>query len=684
MKNDVKRKISTFAKSMPDVYRRIIVSTLSKSQNNISGFIFDNDISPATRLIANVCEELDIPRILIPSLRVGFNKDRYYLDGESQSSLPIADVVLGLNTTQHEIFISRGYDKNRFKLMNSGVPTIIQEYKNYISPPQFRRLYAIDAGKTVLLFIAQNEEFSENQGNHQSNQREMIENLLEYTTEHQCHLIIRLPESSDNILGNELTKKLMATDANTIDYASYYLSDVSESIYHSDIIISIDYNDIIKALSFDKKALYINTSNDDVEDSIPPTIYHHEKISSALDEIISNSIILSDKNKPKVTVSYYENNLHQDVYDNIKQTLTVFDKIEFINTKQNSVINRVFKNEVIDIVGIPSAEDVFDSGTQKYLQNLINARTLISTWSNKCALSSVHSVELFLQWGISHTTSKARQKKNAGLLSRPVLVLEDGFIRSIDIGLSGTPGLSIIMDDTTAYYDATKESRLNKILQNGRDLSVYETVRARNAIEKIVANKISKYNHAQCFSIKIGEDDRKKVLLIDQRFGDQSVTSGLADEFTFEKMLNDAIANHPDCDIIIKQHPDAIKGGKSSYYSDERLAFTKYVDNVYTVNFDINPYCLLDLVEEVYVVTSGMGFEALMAGKKVHCYGMPFYAGWGLTEDQIQLPSRTRKRSLEELFYFSYIEASRYFDPDLDKQVQVEEIVDYIVKHRKW
>lgn len=143
-------------------------------------------------------------------------------------------------------------------------------------------------------------------------------------------------------------------------------------------------------------------------------------------------------------------------------------------------------------------------------------------------------------------------------------------------------------------------------------------------------------------------------------------------------------ANHPECDLIIKQHPDAIKGGKSSYYSDERLAFTKSVDNVYTVNFDINPYCLLDLVEEVYVVTSGMGFEALMAGKKVHCYGMPFYAGWGVTEDQIQLPSRTRKRSLEEVFYFSYIEASRYFDPDLDKQVQVEEIVDYIVKHRKW
>ena len=315
---------------------------------------------------------------------------------------------------------------------------------------------------------------------------------------------------------------------------------------------------------------------------------------------------------------------------------------------------------------------------------MINCRTLISTWENKCAYDQIATVELFLQWGITESTSKKRQHTHATHLSRPVIIIEDGFIRSVDIGLSGTPGLSIILDDTTAYYDATKASRLNKLLESDIELTVEQKNRARLAINKIVENKVSKYNHAKCLPIKIGKPDRKKILLLDQRFGDQSVTSGLADEVTFEKMLNDAIVNHPECDLIIKQHPDAIKGGKSSYYSDERLAFTKYVDNVYTVNFDINPYCLLDLVEEVYVVTSGMGFEALMAGKKVHCYGMPFYAGWGVTEDQIQLPSRTRKRSLEEVFYFSYIEASRYFDPDLDKQVQVEEIVDYIVKHRKW
>jgi capsular polysaccharide export protein len=35
-----------------------------------------------------------------------------------------------------------------------------------------------------------------------------------------------------------------------------------------------------------------------------------------------------------------------------------------------------------------------------------------------------------------------------------------------------------------------------------------------------------------------------------------------------------------------------------------------------------------------------MGFEALLLGKAVHCFGMPFYAGWGLTHDSKTCPRR--------------------------------------------
>ncbi|MFP3355094.1 capsular polysaccharide biosynthesis protein, partial [Pseudoalteromonas sp. SIMBA_153] len=62
------------------------------------------------------------------------------------------------------------------------------------------------------------------------------------------------------------------------------------------------------------------------------------------------------------------------------------------------------------------------------------------------------------------------------------------------------------------------------------------------------------------------------------------------------------------------------------------------------ISDDINPWALLEQVDDVYVVTSQLGFEALMAGKRVHCYGLPFYAGWGLTHDQLDCPRRVKQR----------------------------------------
>jgi len=58
---------------------------------------------------------------------------------------------------------------------------------------------------------------------------------------------------------------------------------------------------------------------------------------------------------------------------------------------------------------------------------------------------------------------------------------------------------------------------------------------------------------------------------------------------------------------------------------------------------------LLSAVNEVHVLTSLAGFEALLRGKSVTCYGQPFYAGWGLTEDQSPIARRTRRVTLNEL-----------------------------------
>jgi capsular polysaccharide export protein len=78
-----------------------------------------------------------------------------------------------------------------------------------------------------------------------------------------------------------------------------------------------------------------------------------------------------------------------------------------------------------------------------------------------------------------------------------------------------------------------------------------------------------------------------------------------------------------------------------------------------------------------------MGFEALLCDKNVYTYGVPFYAGWGITNDRgnkTLLNRRSgKKRSIEELFWFAYIWYSRYFHPIKCESCELEELLEYLV-----
>ena len=90
---------------------------------------------------------------------------------------------------------------------------------------------------------------------------------------------------------------------------------------------------------------------------------------------------------------------------------------------------------------------------------------------------------------------------------------------------------------------------------------------------------------------------------------------------------------------------------------------------------------LFSQVDEVHTLTSLTGFEALLRGVKVTCYGNPFYAGWGLTADKNQITRRVRKLKLDELvagaliLYPTYI--SRVTDAFTTPERAVEELAEW-------
>jgi capsule polysaccharide export protein KpsC/LpsZ len=317
--------------------------------------------------------------------------------------------------------------------------------------------------------------------------------------------------------------------------------------------------------------------------------------------------------------------------------------------------------------------------TNKYLPQLLRAKELIVPQNDNLA----QECSAFVQWGILESDSKKRLRDYAANLNRPLVFIEDGFIRSLGIGLSQEPGRSIIMDDLGFYYDASKPTRLETILNSDEKFGWFKMRRARKAIALIVKNRISKYNDApETLPAELaGPKTKHRILVIDQRDRDASITGALANETNFEKMIGHAFSN-PEAEVVVKIHPDALMPGKSSaiyaglkkYLKDSRLKI---------ISRAVNPYTLFDAVDEVYTVASGMGFEAIMAGKPVACFGVPYYAGWGLTIDMVEVPRRVKMRSVEEVFYVAWIMLSRYVDPKTMRLCSVEDAAKRLAAERK-
>jgi capsular polysaccharide export protein len=288
-------------------------------------------------------------------------------------------------------------------------------------------------------------------------------------------------------------------------------------------------------------------------------------------------------------------------------------------------------------------------------------------------------VDTVVGWGRKANTARAR--RYAKKVGCPFVALEDGFLRSLDLGVSGEPPLSIVVDDLGIYYDATAPSRLERILDHSGEGDPLEDpallARARRCMQRIREAGLSKYNHAP--ALDLGPRQGKRVLVVDQTAGDLSVQLGLPHPGGFPAMLEAALREHPDAEVLVKGHPDVSAGAKAGSFGS---LLTRERDRLRVLREPASPMSLLEQVDAVYVVTSLMGFEALVAGKPVTCFGVPFYAGWGLTEDRVEVPRRTRRRSLEQVFAAAYLQYARYVDPETGRRCDIEPILEHLALQR--
>jgi hypothetical protein len=681
----VRSDVLRFSREMPHIYRCMIAHRLRPIRKKLSGVIFTFDWAPATRLVAAVCQDLGIPTILIPHESVFIDRQKYYWDPISNASAPAADCIFCWGDLQRDIFVERGYPENRILTLGAPKFDCYFPFRPRLDREQFCSLYGLHAAKPIILFACQPLDSQIDEKVAREGQRKAIEDLLELCEAKDCQLLVRLPPSKEDLLGITLTTTINMSTCAALDHAECYLTRPEESIYHSALVSSVNSTMLLEGLIAGRPALSMKYADFTQfwETAGVAVARSKSELYDQFDRLLNGAY-----HPPKDALAWAARMFSVGKFDG-QATLRIQAELAKIAADgqrlepRQSAAERILSRQRIDVVATHLVQGAFAT-THKFLPQLLRANSIVSDAISLTKLPEICSAEVFCQWGITPSIAKEQQRSIAAALGRPTLIVEDGFIRSVNIGLSGEPGLSVIIDDTTAYYDATRASRLQRMLEHGPDLSPQQTQRSRAAINRIVELKISKYNHAKAVPLTIGRPGRPKVLVVDQRFGDQSVLSGLANEQTFDCMLGDVISRRGECDILIKQHPDAIGGGKAGYFSDERLAFTQDMPNVFVLTFDANPYSILELVDEVYVVTSGMGFEALMAGKRVITYGAPFYAGWGLTLDQLRIPERTRHITLEKVFHCAYIQNSRYYHPLRNKLIEVEEIIEYVAQARGW
>lgn len=236
------------------------------------------------------------------------------------------------------------------------------------------------------------------------------------------------------------------------------------------------------------------------------------------------------------------------------------------------------------------------------------------------------------------------------------LRMEDGFLRSRGLGAALTPPLSLVLDGPSLYFDPSQESRLDQLLAGAVDLPLGELRRAERLMARITRLGLTKYNlDGDAVDVPNGA---RRILVPGQVEDDASVLFGGGEVQTNLALLRAVRATNPDACVLWKPHPDVAAGLRKGAVAVADL------DGLADVTLSgVSAEAALAVADEVWTLTSTLGFEALLRGVPVTCLGMPFYAGRGLTTDKLARPAHRCDVTLAGLVHGCLIGYPRYFDP---------------------
>lgn len=291
------------------------------------------------------------------------------------------------------------------------------------------------------------------------------------------------------------------------------------------------------------------------------------------------------------------------------------------------------------------------ASVKRFLEGADNPPTFAKDASSAIQIASDNGqVVVWATHGSEGLVAPCREK------NIPLVQMEDGFLRSNGLGAELTPASSLVLDNIGIYYDPTEPSSLENLIGQSAHLPDFAIARASQLRREVVAAGVTKYNIDNQGDKPIFPPDKKIILVPGQVEDDASIKYGAGKIRTNLALLKAVRLANPDAYLIYKPHPDVVAGLRNSAAISHDL---------YDYLADKNDAAVvLEWCDEVWTMTSLLGFEALLRKKRVVCYGLPFYAGWGLTQDVGMHCERRKARiNLDQLTHAALIDYPRYMDP---------------------
>lgn len=257
-----------------------------------------------------------------------------------------------------------------------------------------------------------------------------------------------------------------------------------------------------------------------------------------------------------------------------------------------------------------------------------------------------------------------------------IVRVEDGFLRSVGLGADLTRPLSWVLDEVGIYYDARRPSALEEMLELA-DFDPPDLARAAALRERIVREGITKYNLGAARPWRRPPGSHRVVLVPGQVETDAAIAFGTGAVRTNIGLLRAVRAARPGTWVVYKPHPDVVAGLRGAGAGEEQAPL--HCDEVVREG---SMHELLAQADELHVMSSLAGFEALLRGKPVTCWGRPFYAGWGLTEDREPLERRTRRLTLDQLVAGTLLRYPTYRSRITGRRCSAEQALDDLLSWR--